>query len=47
MSLSLVYSAHRAQKAALNLLGLKIQVVVSCHVGAGNQVWVLCQEQVL
>lgn len=29
--------AYRGQKRASDLLGLQLQMVVSCHMGAGNQ----------
>jgi hypothetical protein len=35
--------AHRVQKRALDPLELKLQMVVSHNVGAGNQTPVLCK----
>lgn len=32
---------HRGQRRVLDPLGLKSQVVMSSHVGTGNQIWVL------
>lgn len=29
----------------LDLLGLELQMAVNCHVGAGNQPWVLSHPQ--
>lgn len=31
--------AHRGQKMASDPLGVELQMVVSFHVGAGNQTW--------
>lgn len=33
-------AVHGGQKSASDLLELELQMVVSCHVGAGNQTWV-------
>jgi hypothetical protein len=38
-----VTSACRGQKV-LEHLELELQILVSHHVGAGNQTWVLCQS---
>jgi hypothetical protein len=32
------------QEACINFLGLELQTVVSCHIGAGNSPWVLCKN---
>lgn len=32
--------AHGVKKVALNPLEFALQIVVSCHVGAGNKIWV-------
>lgn len=39
--------AHGSQKRASDLMELELQVVVSCHVGAGHQTWVLYRSTVL
>jgi hypothetical protein len=39
-----VYGACRGHKRASDLLKLEAQVVVSHHVGSGNQTWVLCKS---
>ena len=39
--LGVVHIAQEGQKRALDPLGLELQMVVSYHVGAGNQIWVL------
>lgn len=35
--------AHGGEQRALALLELDLQMVVSCHVGAGNRTWILCE----
>lgn len=42
-----VSHVHNIQKKALDSLGLELQVVVSFHVGVGNQTWVQQEQQVL
>ena len=39
-----VYSSLRSQRV-LYPLGLKLQMVASCHVGAGTQIWVLWKSR--
>lgn len=34
-------SGHRGRKRTLDCPGLRLEIVVSCHVGAGNQIWIL------
>ena len=41
---SCVCSADRDKTRLSDLLELELQVVVSCHVGAGNATQVLCRE---
>ena len=36
-------SAHGVQKSALDALHLELQMVVNNHLGAGNQIFVLCR----
>lgn len=38
-----VLAAHGGQKRTLDLLKLELQIIVNCHMGAGNQTWVLCK----
>lgn len=38
-----VPGAEGGQKRLLNPLGLDLQAVVSCRVGAGNQTYILCR----
>jgi hypothetical protein len=35
---------HGGLKKVLDPLELELSTVVSCHVGAGNQTWVLCKS---
>lgn len=35
---------HGGQKKLSNPLELKLQIIVIRHVGAGNQIWVLCKK---
>lgn len=39
-----VSGTQGSQTTVQNLLGLELQVVVSYHVGAGTQIWVLCKN---
>lgn len=39
-----VYSALRGQKMVSDPLELELKMVVHCHVGTGNQIWVLCRS---
>ena len=34
---------HRSQKSELDSLKLELQMVVSCHMGCGNQIWNVSQ----
>ena len=36
-----VYSAQRDQKGELDPVGLEVQMVLNCHVGAENRTWIL------
>jgi hypothetical protein len=40
-----VSGVHRGQKRVSDLLELELEIVASCHVGAGNQTWALQEEQ--
>lgn len=35
---------HRAERKAPNPLELELQMVVRCHVGAGNQILLACKS---
>lgn len=36
--------ADRGQERVLDLLDLELRMIVSHHVGAGSQTWVLCRR---
>lgn len=36
--------AFRGQKMALDLLKLDLQMVVSCHMGCRNSIWIICKS---
>jgi hypothetical protein len=40
-----VAEACRSQKRVLDSLEMELQLVVSCHLGVGNQTCVLCQSR--
>jgi hypothetical protein len=40
-----VFGAQGGQKRILDLLRLELQMVVSCHIGAGNQTGVLLSTE--
>jgi hypothetical protein len=39
-------SAHRDQRRMTNLLKLELQVLVSHHMGVGDQTWFFCKGSV-
>lgn len=46
MCINLMPGAHRGQKEVLGSLEMELQMVVSCHVVAENQTWVLEERPV-
>ena len=46
MCINFMPGARRGQKEVLGSLELELQMVVSCHVVAGNQIWVLEEKPV-
>jgi hypothetical protein len=39
-----IAGTFRGQERMLDALELELQAGVSCHMGAGNQIWVLCKS---
>lgn len=35
---------QKRERVSDDALGLELSVVMSCCVGAGNQIWVLCED---
>jgi hypothetical protein len=39
-------NAHGEQSSSLGTLGLKLQMVVNCHVRTRTQTWVFCKSNI-